>query len=84
VRIHARIDKSNMVRIPDEGFPRCSKIMRLLIKDASKNEARQSTESPACGAARHVYRLRQSAYGRGGVSCYRIVNSARHARSERI
>ena len=41
-----RIENSTWARIPADSFPRCSNIMRLLIKDASRREARRSTENP--------------------------------------
>ncbi|QRC93822.1 hypothetical protein JI435_156640 [Parastagonospora nodorum SN15] len=40
------MENSNMARIPADSFPRCSNVMRLLIKDANRREARRSTEKP--------------------------------------
>jgi hypothetical protein len=57
--------------------------MRLLIKDASKNEARESTKSPAREAAQKVHKIEAvGVWARGVVLQNRELGSALEKREE--
>lgn len=59
--VQANMDKRNMAQEAAKGFPRCSYIMRLLIKGTTRSGASRSTEDqwvgvgPSCSGPRQMW-----------------------------